>query len=106
MVRTFTYPPKPRHGDGVAVLSPSWGGPAVRPLPFELGMARLRDEFGLRPVEYPTTRAEQASPAERAKDLHTAFSDPEIKAVLTSIGGEDEIKVLRHRGSRATLHRN
>jgi muramoyltetrapeptide carboxypeptidase LdcA involved in peptidoglycan recycling len=56
----------------------------------------LREEFGLRPVEYPTTRTKQASPAERAKDLHTAFSDPEIRAVLTSIGGEDQIKVLRH----------
>ena len=44
----------------------------------------------------PHYRAKQASPAERAKDLHTAFSDPEIRAVLTSIGGEDEIKVLRH----------
>ena len=96
MVRAFTYPAKPRRGDSVAVLSPSWGGPAASPLPFELGLARLRDEFGLQPVEYPTTRAEQASPAERAADLHAAFSDPEIKAVLTSIGGEDEIKVLGH----------
>ena len=96
MARTFTYPPKPQRGDAVAVLSPSWGGPGAFPLPFELGLARLRDEFGLRPVEYPTTRAAQASPAERAKDLHSAFADPEIKAVLTSIGGEDEIKVLRH----------
>ncbi len=96
MARTFTYPPKPQRGDAVAVLSPSWGGPGAFPLPFELGLARLREEFGLRPVEYLTTRAAQASPAERAKDLHSAFGDPEIKAVLTSIGGEDEIKVLRH----------
>lgn len=96
MVRTFRYPPKPQRGDAVAVLSPSWGGPAAVPVPFDLGLVRLRDELGLRPVEYPTTRAQQASPAERAKDLHSAFTDPDIKAVLTSIGGEDEIKVLRH----------
>jgi muramoyltetrapeptide carboxypeptidase LdcA involved in peptidoglycan recycling len=96
MARTFRYPPKPQPGEAVAVLSPSWGGPAAFPLPFELGLTRLRDEFGLRPIEYATTRAEQASPAERAKDLHAAFADPQIKAVLTSIGGEDEIKVLRH----------
>ena len=96
MVRTFRYPPKPQRGDAVAVLSPSWGGPAAVPVPFDLGLVRLRDELGLRPVEYPTTRAQQPSPAERAKDLHSAFTDPDIKAVLTSIGGEDEIKVLRH----------
>jgi hypothetical protein len=29
------------------------------PLPYELGLRRLREEFGLRPVEYPTTRAPQ-----------------------------------------------
>jgi muramoyltetrapeptide carboxypeptidase LdcA involved in peptidoglycan recycling len=96
MAPTLTYPPKPQRGDAIAVLSSSWGGQAGFPLPFELGLARLRDEFGLRPVEYPTSRAARASPAERAKDLHSAFGDPEIKAVLTSIGGEDEIKVLRH----------
>ena len=45
-------------------------------------------------MEYPTTRAAQASPAERAKDLHAAFADPEIKAVITTSGGEDELKVL------------
>ena len=28
--------------------------------------------------------------------MHAAFADPEIKAVLTSIGGDDQIKVLRH----------
>ena len=88
MARMFTYPPKAPGSDAVAVLSPSWGGPGAFPLPFELGLARLREEFGLRPVKYPTNRAAQASPAERAKDLHSAFGDPEIKAVLTSIGGE------------------
>jgi hypothetical protein len=53
MTRTFTYPPKPQRGDAVAVLSTSWGGPDAFPLPFELGLARLREEFGLRPVRYP-----------------------------------------------------
>ena len=60
MALTFTYPPKPERGDAVAVLSLSWGGPAAFPLPFDLGLTRLRDEFGLRPAEYPTTRAAQA----------------------------------------------
>jgi muramoyltetrapeptide carboxypeptidase LdcA involved in peptidoglycan recycling len=66
------------------------------PAPFELGLARLQDEFDLVPVDYPTTRAAEASPAERAEDVHAAFSDPAIKAVIASIGGEDELKVLRH----------
>jgi muramoyltetrapeptide carboxypeptidase LdcA involved in peptidoglycan recycling len=92
---TFRYPPKPRPGDRIAVLSPSSGSPAVFPAVFELGLRRLRD-LGLEPVEYPTTRQLNASPQERARDVHAAFSDPDIGAVIASIGGEDQIKVLRH----------
>jgi hypothetical protein len=32
----------------------------------ELGLRRLREDIGLISIEYPTTRAEHASPAERA----------------------------------------
>jgi muramoyltetrapeptide carboxypeptidase LdcA involved in peptidoglycan recycling len=92
----FTYPPKPRPGDRVAVLSPSGGLPAVFPAPFELGPRRVREVFGLEPVEYPTTRRLDASPRQRAADVLAAFADPAVKAVLTSIGGEDQLKVLRH----------
>ena len=81
------YPPKPSRGDAVAVLSPSGRSAAQFPEPLDLGLARLRDDFGLRPVEYPTTRSAEASPAERARDVHAAFADPGIKAVLTTIGG-------------------
>jgi muramoyltetrapeptide carboxypeptidase LdcA involved in peptidoglycan recycling len=45
-------------------------------------------------VEYPTTRRMGSDPADRAADLHTAFADPTVKALITSIGGEDEIRVL------------
>jgi muramoyltetrapeptide carboxypeptidase LdcA involved in peptidoglycan recycling len=78
------------------VLSPSGRSAARFPAPFELGLQRLRDELGLVPVEYPTTRAAQAAPEKRAEDLHAAFSDSDIRAVIASIGGEDELKVLAH----------
>ena len=89
-------PTKPSRGDRVAIVSPSAGLPAAFPVPFELGLRRLRDTFGLVPVEYPTTRTMNAPPTDRAADLHAAFADPEIKAVIASIGGEDEITVLPH----------
>ncbi|MEV8094616.1 S66 peptidase family protein [Kitasatospora sp. NPDC085879] len=91
-----SYPPKPKPGDRVAILSPSAGLPAVLPLPFDLGLRRLVEEFGLEPVEYPTTRRMGCSPQERAADLHAAFADPEIKAVIASIGGSDQLTVLPH----------
>ena len=96
MPPAFRYPAKPEPGDAVAVLSPSGRSAARFPLPLDLGLTRLRDDFGLEPVEYPTTRAAQASPAERAADIHAAFADPGIRAVLTTIGGDDELRVLAH----------
>lgn len=90
------HPERARPGDRVAVLSPASALPAVFPAPFERGLRRLRDDFGLEPVEFPTTRELGASPERRAADVHAAFADPTIAAVLTSIGGDDEIKVLKH----------
>ncbi|CAL9410668.1 S66 family peptidase [Streptomyces sp. enrichment culture] len=88
------YPPKPAPGDRIAVVSPSAGLPELFPRPYELGLERLRKDFGLEPVEYPTTRKMGATPQERAADLHAAFADPDIKAVIASIGGDDQITVL------------
>ena len=93
---TFAYPAKPLPGDRVAVLSPSSGAPAVFPDVYELGLRRLRDLLGLVPVEYPTTRVLGASAADRARDLHDALADPGITAILATIGGDDQITVLKH----------
>jgi len=95
-MREPIYPPKPRPGDRVAVVSPSSGLPEILPMPYELGLRRLREDFRLVPVEYPATRRMGASPEARAADLHAAFADPDIKAVIASIGGDDQITVLPH----------
>jgi muramoyltetrapeptide carboxypeptidase LdcA involved in peptidoglycan recycling len=95
-MRPEVVPPKLRPGDRVAVVSPSFAAPGAFPMVHEVAMTRLRDELGLEPVEYPTTRRVGASPDERAADLHAAFGDPGIRAVLSSIGGDDQITVLPH----------
>jgi muramoyltetrapeptide carboxypeptidase LdcA involved in peptidoglycan recycling len=91
---TPAYPPKPVPGDRVAVISPSAGLPGILPLPYELGLERLRTEYGLEPVEYPATRRMGSTPQERADDIHAAFADPGVRAVMASIGGDDQITVL------------
>ncbi|HZD99869.1 MAG TPA: LD-carboxypeptidase, partial [Micromonosporaceae bacterium] len=96
MIMPRTYPSKPRPGDRVAVLSPAAGLPAIFPHVYELGLNRLRDAYGVVPVEYPTTRQAAASAVDRARDLHAAFADPSIAAVLATIGGEDQITVIPH----------
>jgi muramoyltetrapeptide carboxypeptidase LdcA involved in peptidoglycan recycling len=93
-VTSPTYPPKPKPGDTVAIVSPSSGLPGILPLPYELGVRRLREDFGLAVVEYPTTRQMGSTPMARAADVHAAFADPDVTAVIASIGGDDQIKVL------------
>ncbi|RIV39487.1 S66 family peptidase [Micromonospora radicis] len=93
---SLIYPPKPRPGDRVAVVSPSAGLPALFPHVYELGLRRLREEYGLEPVEYPTTRIMGADPRDRARDLTAAFADPTITAVLATVGGDDLITVTPH----------
>ena len=90
----LTSPPRLTPGDRVAVLSPSFAAPAVFPAVHELAMRRLREDFGLEPVEYPTTRRLNATPRDRAADLMAAFADPAIAAVLATIGGDDQLTVL------------
>jgi muramoyltetrapeptide carboxypeptidase LdcA involved in peptidoglycan recycling len=87
---------KLKHGDRVAIVSPSWAGPGAYPATHDLAMRRIRDLLGLEPVEYPTTRQQGASPAARAADLMAAYADPAIRAVFATIGGSDQITVLPH----------
>jgi muramoyltetrapeptide carboxypeptidase LdcA involved in peptidoglycan recycling len=90
----FTMPARLGTGDRVAVVSPSFAAAGKFQARHELAMRRLRDEFGLEPVEYPTTRRVGASAKDRAADLMAAFGDPDIRAVLATIGGDDQLTVL------------
>ncbi|HEY6933711.1 MAG TPA: S66 peptidase family protein [Marmoricola sp.] len=92
----LTAPRKAKPGDKVAVLSPAFAAPAVAPAVHEQALERLRAVTGLVPVEFPTTRKLGASARERAEDLNRAFADPEIRGILATVGGEDQITVVPH----------
>jgi muramoyltetrapeptide carboxypeptidase LdcA involved in peptidoglycan recycling len=96
MTLELVHPPKARVGDKIAVVSPSFAAPGVAPAVHEQAMRRVREITGLVPVEYPTTRVVGASAEARAADVNAAFADPEIRAVLATIGGEDQITVVPH----------
>lgn len=94
-MKDFVKLSKLSKGDQVAVISPSSGLPGLFPWVFELGLERLK-AFGLNPKEYPTTRQMGSSLEDRARDVMAAFADPANKAVFASIGGSDQIKLLKH----------
>jgi len=95
-MKSFITLNKLKPGDKVAVVSPSAGLPELFPWVQDLGLERIRDVFSLVPVEYPTTRKMNSSLEDRAADLMVAFADPEIKAVIASIGGDDAIRLIKY----------
>jgi muramoyltetrapeptide carboxypeptidase LdcA involved in peptidoglycan recycling len=89
-------PPKASAGDRVAVLSPAGDAAAHFPAIHEQGLRRLWETTGLVPVELPTTRRAGAPARERADDVNAAFADSSIRAIIATIGGEDQITVVPH----------
>lgn len=94
-MKEFINLPKLSKGDQVGVISPSNGLPGLFPWVQDLGLERMRDVFGLVPIEYPTTRVMGSSLEDRARDVMAAFADPNNKAVFSSIGGSDQIKLIK-----------
>jgi muramoyltetrapeptide carboxypeptidase LdcA involved in peptidoglycan recycling len=92
-------PERLRPGDVVAVVSPSWGGPARFPATYEAGLDTLRS-LGLVVREYPSARALNASVDERVRDIHAAFADKGIRAIIASVGGDDSVRLLPKLDSR------
>jgi len=94
----FVKPTCLRKGDTVAVLSPSWGGPSRYPHVFDMGLRNLETMFGLKIKEFETARMDAdvtyKNPKLRAEDLNRAFEDPEVSAIIASIGGDDSVRIL------------
>lgn len=91
-------PRKLNPGDKIATVSLSWGGPAVFPHRYRVGVQQLQDEFGLQVAEMPNTLRDaewlSRNPEARADDLMQAFADPSIKGIFSTIGGDDSIRLL------------
>lgn len=87
---------KLKKGDKVAILSLSAAAPGRWPDVYQLGLDRVCNIFNLVPVEFSTTAKIGASFEERSADLIKAFKDPSIKAIITSIGGNDQIKYIKN----------
>ncbi|MDQ3007923.1 MAG: LD-carboxypeptidase, partial [Chloroflexota bacterium] len=91
-------PKKLKPGDTVAAISLSWGGPGTIPHRYEAGKQQLQEEFGLNVIETAHALRDDAwlhnNPKARAEDLISAFADPSIKAIISTIGGDDSIRIL------------
>lgn len=91
-------PAKLRPGDKVAAVTLSWGGPGAIPHRYQAGKRQLQDTFNVEVIEMPHTFKDpewiSRNPQARADDLMKAFADPSIRGIVSSIGGDDSIRIL------------
>ena len=85
-------PKKLKKGDTVAVVTPSAGAPDSFPHIYEKGIGNLK-KLGFKIKEMPNARKPHkflhSHPEVRANDVNQAFEDPEVHAIIASIGGDD-----------------
>lgn len=93
-------PTKLKKGDKVATVSLSWGGAGDDGIKerYKIAKKRLEENFGLEVIEMANTLKGSEylykNPKARAEDMMQAFSDKEVKAIFSNIGGDDTIRLL------------
>ena len=91
-------PRRLKRGDRIAAVTLSWGGPGKYPHRYEVGKRQFEEVFGLSVVEMAHTLSEPdwiaKNPQARAEDLMSAFADSSISGIISTIGGDDSIRIL------------
>ncbi len=97
-VAALRRPPRLRPGDVVAAVSLSWGGPGAIPHRYDAGVRQFEDAFGVKVKPAPHARRDPswlaANPQARADDLMWAFENRRVSAIVSTIGGDDSIRLL------------
>ena len=87
-----------RSGDRVAAISLSRGWPSVYPGAYNDGKRQLQEAFDIKVVESRYALADAdwlaAHPEARAADLMETLRDPSIQGIISTIGGDDSIRML------------
>ena len=97
MQQQHIFPQKLSRGDEIQVISPSRSMSIISSSVRSIAINRLT-ELGLK-VSFSThceetDRFHSSSIQSRLEDLHAAFANPNIKAILTTIGGYNSIQLL------------
>ena len=90
-------PPRLLPGDTIGIVSPSWGGAGKFPHRTQQGIEQL-NALGFKVRLSPHALSHQGyvsdTAANRAQDINELFADPEIKAIIASIGGDHSCHLL------------
>lgn len=96
-----TIPQKLKKGDKIMVIAPSRSLKLIKADCRKIAEERLK-KFGLEVVFAPNTVDENCDLTistdvkKRVNDIHTAFADKSVKAILTVIGGFNSNQLIKH----------
>lgn len=94
MIKPFALRP----GDKVAAISLSRGWPSVYPHAYQDGKRQFQEAFGIEIVESRHALKDSpwlaARPEARAGDLMEVLKDPSIRGIISTIGGDDSIRMI------------
>jgi len=84
-------------GDTIGIVSPSWGGAGAFPHRVEQGINHL-NSLGFKVELAPHAQNQMGfisdTPANRVQDIHDMFANPDIQAIIASIGGDHACHLL------------
>ncbi len=92
-----TKPERLRPGDTVGIVSPSWYGGDAFAHRIERGTAKLRAlgfEVKFAPHALNASGYVSDTAENRAADLHAMFADPDVRAIIATIGGDHANQLL------------
>jgi muramoyltetrapeptide carboxypeptidase LdcA involved in peptidoglycan recycling len=93
-------PERLKPGDTVAAISLSYGLAALVPHRYKAGKRQIEEIFGIKVVETPNALREPdwlyRNPRARADDLHWALENPDVRAIFSTIGGDESVRILSY----------
>ena len=97
-MKTLIKPKVLRQGDTIATISLSYGSAGRFTARYQQGVRQVEETFGVHVLPTPHALCSPQDlydhPKWRLDDMMWAFENPEVKAILTNIGGDDTIRLL------------
>lgn len=97
---TFIKPPRLKPGDNVAAISLSSGMAERFGHRYQAGKRQFESTFGVTVIETPNALKSDSwlrqNPRARAQDLHWALTNPDVHGIISTIGGDESVRILPH----------
>lgn len=97
-MKTLIKPKALKVGDTIASISLSAGLAGLFPHRYQQGVKQIEESFGIKVIPTPHALCAPEEiynhPDWRLEDMIWAFKNPEVKGILSNIGGDDTIRLL------------